>query len=125
MTEDILYYKYSDIYRRGHARGAAMNRPHKAIYIIPAVMMAAAVLPMPYGYYLFLRLVAVVAAGWIAMYLWSADKPAWSIMMGCLALLYNPLIRISFDREVWAPLNIITAIMFLAALLFSGNSDDA
>ena len=96
-----------------------MNRPHKAIYVIPAVMMAVAVLPMPYGYYQFLRLVAIVAA------FWSANKPAWTILMGCVALLYNPLFRVSFDRDIWAPINIVTAIFFVAAMIFSGNSGDA
>lgn len=96
-----------------------MQLPPKAIFIIPAVMMAVAVLPMPYGYYQFLRLVTVVAAGWIAAYFWSENRLAWASSIGCVALLFNPVFRISLDREMWAPLNIIAAALLLAAMVFN------
>ena len=51
-----------------------MNRPPWMIFVIPAAMMALAILPMPYGYYQFLRLVTVIAAGWIAAYFWTNNR---------------------------------------------------
>lgn len=96
-----------------------MQRPPRAIFVILAAMMAAAVLPLPYGYYQFLRLAAVIAAGWIAIYLWSQDRLAWAIPMAGVALLFNPVFRISLEREVWAPLNLIAAGLFIAAMFVS------
>ena len=93
--------------------------PPRAIFVLPALMMAVAVLPMPYGYYQFLRLVTVVAAGWIATYLWSEGRSAWAVAMGCVALLFNPVFRVALERDVWVPLNVITAGFFLAAMVSS------
>ena len=96
-----------------------MNPPPWMIFVNPAAMMALAILPMPYGYYQFLRLVTVIAAGWIAAYFWTNNRLVWAIPMGFVALLFNPVFRISLEREVWAPLNLVAAIMFIAAMVSS------
>lgn len=94
-----------------------MQQPPKAIFILPALMMAVAVLPMPYGYYQFLRLVTVIAAGWIAVYLWSEGRSAWAVAMCCVALLFNPVFRVALERDHWVPLNVIAALLFLTAMV--------
>jgi hypothetical protein len=60
----------------------------------------------PYGYYIFLRWAACPLFGWIA---WKAltkySNTPLTVVAGLLAILYNPLIRISMDRERWELVN--------------------
>jgi hypothetical protein len=82
------------------------------IYLIPAAMMLVALLPLPYGYYQLLRVVTLVAAGWIAVGAWQGNRLAWAIVFGLLALLYNPFAPIHFERETWQILNAAGAALF-------------
>ena len=84
-----------------------------ALWIAPAAMLLLALLPMPYGYYVLLRLVVCLAGGWLAWRLLSADREAiagW-LLVGCV-ILYNPVIRVPLEREVWMAVNLLTAGLF-------------
>ncbi|MCR5872261.1 hypothetical protein LRS08_18670 [Sphingomonas sp. J315] len=72
-------------------------------------MMLVALLEMPYGYYQLLRLVTAVAGAWIAYSAWQADRIGWAIAIGIVALLFNPVVPVHFERETWAILNVIAA----------------
>jgi glucose-6-phosphate-specific signal transduction histidine kinase len=90
------------------------ERPPAAIYLIPAAMMLVALLNLPYGYYQLLRVVTLVAAGWIAVGAWQGNRQAWAIAFGLLALLYNPIAPIHFERETWRILNVAGAALLTA-----------
>lgn len=41
----------------------------------------------------------------------------WPWIMGGIAILFNPVLPISFTREEWQPLDIGVAVIFLVALI--------
>ena|SRR5690606_27257769 len=84
-----------------------------ALWLIPAAMLLLALLQLPYGYYTLLRLVVCLTAAIIAFQSWPKHQ-AWSIAFGLVALLFNPLILVSFDRETWAPIDVAVAMMYLS-----------
>ena len=47
----------------------------KLIWYIPAGMLVVAVLPLPYGYFMFLRLVITAAAAYVAYENFNKDIP--------------------------------------------------
>lgn len=76
-------------------------------------MLVAAVGPWPYGYFMLLRLVVCGAAAWLACSLLQRETfrgLGWAFAV--LALLYNPLFRVHFEREIWVVLNILSAVLF-------------
>jgi hypothetical protein len=85
---------------------------------VAAVLLLVALLPLPYGYYTFLRIVVCGTAGYGA-YLFAEDgRMQWTIALGLLAVLFNPIIPIYLDRTTWAILDLAAAVV----LLMSGRS---
>ncbi len=76
-----------------------------------AVMLLLAWLDMPYGYYMFLRLsVAAYAVFCFIQHLHSPSRhrELFLILSAGLFLLYQPIIKVPFDREIWQWVNLAT-----------------
>jgi hypothetical protein len=81
-------------------------------YII-ALVLAIAVLPMPYGYYTIVRIgTTTVSAIYCTHYL-SEDKINIVYIFGFVAILFNPLIPIYLEKEIWVFIDIIAAGLFI------------
>ena len=82
------------------------------VWQLPAVALLLALAPLPYGYYTLLRIVVCGAAALLAFndFKRFGSVSFWVLLMGGIALLFNPIIPIHLSREVWAPINILTAL---------------
>ncbi|MBB5038831.1 DUF6804 family protein [Prosthecobacter dejongeii] len=71
-------------------------------YLMSASLCLVALLPgLPYGYFMLVRWVVCVVAGYGAVQFFKAKSEAWA--WGCLglALLFNPIFKIHLGRELW------------------------
>mgnify|MGYP006130431891 CR=1 FL=1 len=84
----------------------------KLVWYIPAGMLAMAVLPLPYGYYMFLRLAVTAAAAYVAYKNFNKNIPIWGIVFIGVALLFNPLYTVHFDKALWVLIDITAAALF-------------
>ena len=84
----------------------------KLVWYIPAGMLAVAVLPLPYGYYMFLRLAVTAAAAYIAYVNFDKDITVWGIVFVGVALLFNPLYTVHLDKALWAVIDLVVAVLF-------------
>jgi len=91
-------------------------RHHWILWVGPVVMLLAALLPWPYGYYNLLRFCVCGAAAFLAYQQWTHDNAAskWVVMLVAIAFLYNPLVPIHLTREIWTVLNVGTAMALIA-----------
>ena len=87
--------------------------PKVIIYIVAGLLFVA-LFPLPYGYYQFLRLVVVGTFGYGAYISYQRKHSILPWLLGGIALLFNPLIPVSFDREIWAVLDVIVGAILLA-----------
>lgn len=88
------------------------------LWLITAAIVAIAVLPLPYGYYTFTRIVICGFCGYLAYLSWTEQKSeAWTGLFGLTALIFNPLIPIHMTRASWFWVDLGTAV-FIAAHLF-------
>jgi len=78
---------------------------------VAAALIGLAILPLPYGYYTFLRLAVTGISAYLA-YLQKENKDKSFYLLIAIAILFNPLIPIHLPREVWIPIDIILAIYF-------------
>jgi hypothetical protein len=82
-----------------------------ALWLVPALMLVAALGPWPYGYYMLLRLVVCLASIAIAWRLREGSGPLmWAFV--ALAILYNPIVKVPLSREVWMVMNLISLAPF-------------
>ena len=93
-----------------------MNRaPLTLIFLIPGfLLIAAPLISFPYGFYTFLRLTISISAGFI-IYLRNKKVKkidTISIIFAIIVILYNPFIPIHLTREIWTPINFISAAVY-------------
>ncbi len=102
-----------------------MSRYVPALHYVVGAALLLAVLPMPYGYYQLLRIGACLAFAALAYDAHSKGRPAYYWLWLCgLALLYNPILRIHFERETWAILNILAAAALAADLVYRRRTQE-
>lgn len=90
---------------------------NKQTYLIVAcVLLGVALFPLPYGYYQILRLIICGLSIWmlIGNYNKKINLP---IGLFAIAIIYNPIFIINFEKIIWNVLNIITLIYFIYLIL--------
>ncbi len=73
--------------------------------------------PMPYGFYTFVRFVAMVMFGVFAYVYYQKEEKALAVTFGALAVLFQPLIKIALGRTMWNIVDVAVAIL-LVVLFF-------
>lgn len=94
----------------------------KAPLLIASFLLLIAVLPMPYGYYLFMRIAITIVAGIMAYNLFKTTKKLLCSIFVVVAILYNPIIVIHFEKAIWSPINIFTALFFVVFAFVNTNT---
>jgi len=94
------------------------KRPHLIPALIAASLLLLALAPLPYGYYQFLRWVTCGVAVFIAVegYRWRRIWAIW--LFGIVAVLFNPILPIYLTKEIWQPIDVVSALLFGASIFF-------
>ena len=85
----------------------------KQIEIILAVLLLLCLAPMPYGYYQFVRFVAMVVFAVMAYRYYEEKKNQWAIVFGALALLFQPFIKVALGKAMWNVVDVVVAIALI------------
>ncbi len=82
------------------------------LWLVPIFFLLIALIQMPYGYYTLMRIVVFGATSLLAYNELKAygSVSIWVLLLGGLALLFNPIIPIHFSREIWAPIDVLAAV---------------
>ena len=94
-----------------------MNKNSIGLFLlIPAFLLILAPLfSFPYGFYTFLRLLITISAAIIIFqnFKVSGGINEISILFGIILILYNPIIPVHLNREIWMPINFITSGVYI------------
>ena len=93
-----------------------MNKLNKIPILVSVIMLFLAIPPMPYGYYTLLRLVICGSAIYLIWFSKTINRQGWMWTMGFIALLFNPIIAIHLNKELWSIIDLVVAIIFLITL---------
>jgi Family of unknown function (DUF6804) len=76
--------------------------------MVPVLLLTAAFLPWPYGYFGVLRLVVFGACVFLAYREYSAASTlgGWAFTLGVTALFFNPLLPVHFARAIWITIDL-------------------
>jgi len=85
-----------------------------AVIYISAGMLFLGAAPLPYGYYMLLRLVACGVFAFAAFIAFDRKSKVLPWVYGLLAVLFNPIINIHLPKEVWAFVDVAAGILLLA-----------
>lgn len=85
----------------------------KHIYIVLAAMMLLCLAPMPYGYFMLVRFVAMMVFGASAYNYYSAGKTSFAWVFLSLALLFQPFFKVALGRVIWNIVDVLIAIFLI------------
>ena len=84
----------------------------KLFFFIPIIfLIIAPLVNFPYGFYVLLRLVIAASAGYIVFkaYQYSKSINFVVVIFSLIFLLFNPIFPVHLSREIWLPLDFLTA----------------
>jgi hypothetical protein len=96
-----------------------MKNSEVVIKIALAILMFLCLLDMPYGFYQFVRFVALIGFGILAYKASEENKNTEMIIYGGLALLFQPFFKIALGREMWSTVDVIVGIGLIASLFMN------
>lgn len=85
--------------------------------IIGVAMLAWALVPAnPYGYYIFLRIVVFGIFAFLAIKANDLKLVGWVWVLAITAIVYNPIIRVHLNRDIWSVVNVATIVLLIATV---------
>ena len=88
----------------------------KIIKIILAVLFFICLFDMPYGYFQIVRFAALVGFAILAYNSNEKGQKTEAIIYVCLAILFQPLIKIALGRVVWNVVDVIVGIGLIISI---------
>lgn len=92
-------------------------RPLTWIKLGIIAIMILCLLPMPYGFYNLVRFVSMIGFAILAYSAFNEGRKPLAITYGCLALMFQPFIKLVLGREVWNFVDILVAIFLLIVII--------
>lgn len=88
----------------------------KFIKIILAILFFVCLLEMPYGYFQLVRFLALVGFAILAFKANQYSRQTEMLIYIGLAILFQPLIKISLGRQIWNIIDLIVGIGLIIAI---------
>ena len=89
----------------------------KIIKLILSVGLFICVLDMPYGYYQFIRFLALISFSFLAYQSREKENKTELVVFISLALLFQPFFKIALGRTLWNMVDVISAIYLLVSVV--------
>jgi hypothetical protein len=87
------------------------------IKIVLAVFLVICLADMPYGYYQFVRFLALMGFSYLAYSASTQNKSDEALIFVALAILFQPLLKISLGRTLWNIVDVVVAIGLIISSL--------
>ena len=86
------------------------------IKIILAGFLLSCLADMPYGYFQFVRFLALAGFAFLSYNSCKSGRQTEMFIFGALAVLFQPFFKISLGREMWNILDVIVALGLVASI---------
>lgn len=95
------------------------------IKISLAILLFLCLLDMPFGFYQFVRFVALIGFGILAYIANKENRRTEMIIYCVLALLFQPFFKIALGREIWNIVDVIVGTGLLTSLFINKKPQKA
>ena len=85
-----------------------MMKVRKELIVGSMVALGLALLPLPYAYYMLLRVGICGVFAYLAYEASQSDMPGLTWVLGITAVVYNPFAPLHLGREAWTVINLAT-----------------
>lgn len=95
--------------------------PQRLLNFTISILLLIAISKMPYGYYTFLRIIVTGYSVFLVWHFYKKNVEFWMYLFIGIAVLFNPFIIVSFPKNIWATIDLVTAILFLINIKWLPN----
>jgi hypothetical protein len=97
---------------------------NRIVKILLSVLFFLCLLDMPYGFYQLVRFIALVGFSILAYHSFDNEKNNLTIIYIGLAILFQPIIKISLGREIWNIVDVIVGVSLILSLFIKQKKND-
>lgn len=83
-----------------------------------AILFFICLLDMPYGYFQFVRFAALIGFVILAYHANESQNKTEAIIYVCLAILFQPFLKIALGREVWNIVDVVIGIGLIISIFW-------
>ena len=95
------------------------NKKKNVAVLIAAVFLLLALFNgWPYGYFTLLRFVVFAATAYVAWVAYEYKNEKWVWIYGFIAVLFNPIIPIYLNRNLWSIIDLVTGLFLIISVFF-------
>lgn len=95
----------------------------KIIKIILAVLFFVCLFDMPYGYFQLVRFLALAGFALLAYNSNEQGHKTEAIIYVCLAILFQPLIKIALGRQLWNVIDVVVGIGLIVSIFIRPSNN--
>lgn len=95
------------------------------IKITLAILFFVCLLDMPYGYYQLVRFAALTGFVALAYHANKQKQQTAAFIYACLAVLFQPLIKIALGRTLWNAVDVVVGIALIVSLFINRKNPGA
>ncbi|HRH37740.1 MAG TPA: hypothetical protein PK760_05315 [Flavobacteriales bacterium] len=88
----------------------------RVLSVVLAGILLSCLADMPYGYYQFVRFAGLVGFALLAYDSFKGDQQKLAIVHVCLALLFQPFVKVALGRTLWNIVDVVVAIFLLVSV---------
>ena len=92
--------------------------PKEITSIVLAFILLLCLLPLPYGFFVFVRLITTIVFGYLAYDFYQHGETAKCVVAALIMLLFQPFAKITFEREIWNVIDIIVALLLFGHVIW-------
>ena len=78
-----------------------------------AIILLLCVFPLPYGYFVVVRVVTTIISGYLAYNYYHENKKELALIFFIIAVLFQPLFKFALGQNIWLILDILVAIILI------------
>jgi hypothetical protein len=92
--------------------------PKEITSIVLAFILLLCLFPLPYGFFVFIRLITTIVFGYFAYDFYQRGETTKCIVAALIVLLFQPFAKITFEREIWNVIDIIVALLLFGHVIW-------
>ena len=91
-----------------------MSKQLPKVGLALAIALLLCIFPMPYDYYTLVRFASMIIFACFAIAFYNEKKTLFMVIAISLAILFQPLAKITLSKEMWNIIDVITAVALIA-----------
>jgi len=99
--------------------GYSRNKKKNIITIIMVVFLFLALQESwPYGFFTLLRIIVFSGTAYLTWITYKAQIKKWAYTFGFIAYLFNPLIPVQLNHELWSILDLVVGVILIVSIFY-------